>query len=249
MIDYLKDIVKHCGPFSPLHICKINGTADSTSLLALDETINIVIRANFHQPIAEFIGVFGLLDLGKLNTILNIPEYDEGAKITIRSTPRSGGVSLDGLEFENKVGDFKNFYRFVSQSVIEAKSRDLKDRQFPNASVVFSPSVQSIQRLKFQAQAHNGNELVSIQTVNDELRFNFGDISSNVGSYTAHKFTDGKSKLNHTYMWPVSYLQTALNLPGDKEISIIEIAPSALLVIKIDSGLGAYEFKFPSQGK
>jgi hypothetical protein len=38
-------------------------------------------------------------------------------------------------------------------------------------------------------------------------------------------------------------------LPGDKEISIIEVAPSALMIVKVDSGLAVYEYKFPSQSK
>lgn len=249
MIDYLKDIVKHCSPFDPLSICKIEGTADATTLLALDEDVTVVIRAQFHQPLSDFIGVFGLLELSKLNTLLNIPEYSEGARITIKREQRNGEEHLVGLEFENKAGDFNNFYRFVSRAVIEGKSRTFKDLQTPPPSVVFTPSVQSIQRLKFQAQAHNGDDLISVQSVRDELKFRFGDISSHEGSYTFHKFTDNKSKLSHSYMWTINSLQSVLSLPGDKEISIIEVAPSALMVVKVDSGLGIYEFKFPSQSK
>jgi len=88
-----------------------------------------------------------------------------------------------------------------------------------------------------------------VQSVRDELKLRFGDGSSHEGSYTFHNFTDNKSKLNHVYMWDVATLQAVLGLPGDKEISIIEVAPSALMVVKVDSGLAVYEYKFPSQSK
>jgi len=249
MIDYIKDIVKHCSPFDPLSICKITGTPDSTELLAVDEDTSVVIRGKFHQPLNDFIGVFGLLELPRLNTLMNIPEYSEGANITIRKQMRNGEEHLEGLDFENKAGDFNNFHRFVSRAVVENKTRDFKDRPTPAPSMVFEPSVQSIQRLKFQAQAYSGDGLISVQSVRDELKFRFGDGSSHEGSYTFHKFTDPKAKLGHIYMWEVATLQAVLNLPGDKEISIIEVSPMALMVVKVDSGLGVYEYKFPSQSK
>jgi hypothetical protein len=249
MIDYIKDIVKHCSPFDPLSICKITGTPDSTTLLAMNEKGTVVIRGTFHQPLVDFIGVFGLLELNHLNALLNIPEYSEGAKIALRKQLRNGVEHLDGLDFENNTDDFNNFHRFVARSVIENKTRDLKDLATPPPSMVFEPSVQSIQRLKFQAQAYSGDGLISVQSVRDELKFRFGDSSSHEGSYTFHKFTDGKSKLSHVYMWAIDSLQAVLALPGDKEISIIEVAPSALMIVKVDSGLGVYEYKFPSQSK
>jgi hypothetical protein len=249
MIDYIKDIIKHCGPFDPLSICKITGTPDSTELLAVDEETTVVIRGKFHQPLNDFIGVFGLLELSRLNTLMNIPEYSEGANITIRKQMRNGEEHLEGLDFENSAGDFNNFHRFVSRAVVENKTRDFKDRPTPAPSMVFEPSVQSIQRLKFQAQAYSGDGLISVQSVRDELKFRFGDGSSHEGSYTFHKFTDPKAKLGHIYMWEVATLQAVLNLPGDKEISIIEVSPMALMVVKVDSGLGVYEYKFPSHSK
>jgi hypothetical protein len=249
MIDYIKDIVKHCSPFGSLNLCKITGTPDSTTLLAVNEKGSVVIRGTFHQPLHDFIGVFGLLELTHLNALLNIPEYSEGAKITLRKQMRNGVEHLDGLNFENSNGDFNNFHRFVARSVVENKTREFKDLPLPAPSLVFEPSVQSIQRLKFQAQAYSGDGLISVQSVRDELKFLFGDSSSHEGSYTFHKFTDNKSKLNHVYMWAVDNLQAVLGLPGDKEISIIEVAPSALMIVKVDSGLGVYEYKFPSQSK
>jgi hypothetical protein len=249
MIDYIKDIVQYCSPFDPLSVCKIEGTADTTTVFALDENVSVLIRAQFHQPLHDFIGVFGLLELSKLNTLLNIPEYSESAKITIRRDQRNGQEHLVGLDFENKDGDFNNFYRFVSRAVVDNKVREIKDRQTPPPSLVFVPSVQATQRLKFQAQANSGDDLITVKTVKNELKFAFGDISSHEGSYTFHKFTDPSMKLAHNYMWTVESVQRVLNLPGDKEISIIEIAPSALMIVKVDSGLGVYEFKFPSQSK
>ena len=120
MKDYLQDIVQHTHGLGFIDLVKITGTAEETRLDAMDlENRTVVVMAKFKNPVPEFVGTFGMPNLGKLNIILNIPEYKENASITV--TQKESG-ELDGINFVNKTGDFRNDYRFMSAGIVNALS-------------------------------------------------------------------------------------------------------------------------------
>jgi hypothetical protein len=83
MRDYLMDIVQHTHGLGIIELVKITGTDTETVIDALPEDRTVIVQAKFKNPVPEFIGTFGMPNLGKLNTILNIQEYREDAKISI----------------------------------------------------------------------------------------------------------------------------------------------------------------------
>ena len=85
MKDYLQDIVQHTYGLGTIDLVKINGDASGTVINALAEDRSVIVEAKFKNPVPEFLGVFGMPNLGKLNTILNIPEYKENAKLSINT--------------------------------------------------------------------------------------------------------------------------------------------------------------------
>jgi hypothetical protein len=115
MIDHLKDIVQHTYGLGVITMLKVTGDANSTAINAFDQaTKTVVLNAEFKAPIAEFVGVFGMPNLDRLNTILNIPEYKEGAKISVTSQKDPEGTDVPAsVSFENKTGDF-NFLQTCS---------------------------------------------------------------------------------------------------------------------------------------
>ena len=85
MKDYLQDIVAHTHALGIIDLVKITGTDQETTVEAIAEDRSVIVQAKFNNPVPEFIGLFGMPNLGKLNTILNIPEYKEDAKITLNT--------------------------------------------------------------------------------------------------------------------------------------------------------------------
>ena len=81
MRDHLLDIVKNTYGLGNIDLVKIVGTAQETAIEALAEDRSVIVQAKLNGPVAEFVGTFGMPNLSKLNTILNIPEYKENAKI------------------------------------------------------------------------------------------------------------------------------------------------------------------------
>ena len=240
MKDYLQDIVQHTHSLGFIDLVKITGTDTTTSIDAVSEDRIAIIQAQFHNPVPEFVGTFGMPNLGKLKTILDIPEYKEDAAINI--TQKNTGEP-DGISFKNKIGDFKNDYRLMTANVINDK---LKAVKFKGVSwgVEIEPSVAAIQRMRFMAQA-NAEETTFIAKVeNGNLVFYFGDHSSHAGNFVfAH---DVAGTLTKAWNWPVGAVLSILGLPGDK---MIRFSDGGAAQITVDSGLAVYNYILPAQTK
>jgi len=106
MRDHLLDIVKNTYGLGIIDLVKVSGTDAETNIEALAEDRSVIVQAKLNGPVAEFIGTFGMPNLGKLNTILGIPEYKDNAKISLTKQDRNGEQVAVGLHFENAAGDF-----------------------------------------------------------------------------------------------------------------------------------------------
>ncbi len=200
MKDYLLDVVQHTHGLGVIDLVKIVGTESDTAIEAIAEDKSVILQAKFSGPIADFIGTFGMPNLGKLNTILNIPEYKEDAAITVSTQDREGNKVPVGIHFENKAGDFKNDYRFMSSEIVNDKLKTVKMKSVTwNVDIV--PSVASIQRLKFQANANSEETTFNVKIEANDLKFYFGDHSSHAGNFVFHSGVSGK--LNKNWSWPV----------------------------------------------
>jgi hypothetical protein len=247
MKDHLQDIVQHTHGLGVIDLVKITGTEQETTLEAIDQVNRtVIVKAKFNGIVSDFIGTFGMPNLGKLNTILNIPEYKEDAKITVTQKTNAAGTNEpDGIHFENKAGDFKNDYRLMGSGIVEAQlktSRMVKEIKW---SVEFQPSAVSIQRLKFQASANSEETNFVAKTENGNLKFFFGDHSSHAGDFVFHAGVKGT--LNKAYRWPVSVVISILSLPGDKTFKIS--GDDGLIEIAVNSGIAEYRYLLPAQTK
>lgn len=241
MRDYLLDIVQHTHALGFIDLVKINGTDATTSIEAISEERIAIVQAQFHNPIPEFIGTFGMPNLSKLNTILNIPEYREDAVLSI--TKKEGNNDPTGIHFENKIGDFKNDYRFMSAEIVNDKLKPVKFKGV-KWGVEIEPTVAAIQRLKFQAQANSEENTFIARTENNNLNFYFGDHSSHAGNFVfAHDVAGSITKAWH---WPVNAVISILSLAGDK---IIRFSDEGAAQITVDSGLAIYNYILPAQQK
>jgi hypothetical protein len=239
MKDYLHDIVQHTHSLGIIDLVKIIGNENTTTIEAVSDERTVIVQAQFHNPVPEFIGTFGMPNLSKLNTILNIPEYKEDSKLTIT---KKEDIPT-GIHFENSSGDFKNDYRFMSAEVV---SDQLKTVKFKGVKwgVEIEPTVAAIQRLKFQAQANSGETTFIARTENNNLVFYFGDHSSHAGNFVfAH---DVAGSLSKAWSWPISAVISILSLSGDK---MIRFSDEGAAQITVDSGLAVYNYILPAQTK
>jgi len=243
MRDYLMDIVQHTHGLGIIELVKITGTDTETVIDALPEDRTVIVQAKFKNPVPEFIGTFGMPNLGKLNTILNIQEYREDAKISVIKQNRNGEDVPAGIHFENKAGDFKNDYRYMLAEIVNDK---LKSVKFKGAKwgVEVNPTVASITRLRYQAQANSEETTFIAKVENGNLVFYFGDHSSHSGNFVFQSGVTGS--LSRAWSWPVAVVISILALPGEKSL---KFSDDGAAMITVDSGIAEYNYILPAQQK
>jgi len=243
MKDHLQDIVQHTHGLGVIDLVKIIGTESDTALEAVAEDRSVIVQAKFAGVVGEFVGTFGMPNLGKLNTILNIPEYKEDANITVNKQDKEGVQVPVGIHFENKVSDFKNDYRFMSSEIVNDKLKTVKFKGVRwNVDIV--PSAASIQRLRFQASANSEETTFIAKTENGDLKFYFGDHSSHAGNFVFQAGVSGT--LSKSWSWPVAVVISILGLPGNKTF---KISDEGAAMITVDSGIASYNYIIPAQTK
>ena len=101
MQDYLKDIVQHTYALGNIDLVKITGSDSETLINSISEDRSVILEAKFKNAHPDFVGTFGMPNLGKLNTVLNIPEYKDNPNITIVTQTRDNETVPVGVHFEN----------------------------------------------------------------------------------------------------------------------------------------------------
>jgi hypothetical protein len=240
MRDYLLDLVEHTYDLGCIDLVKIVGDTSKSEIVGLAEDLSVVIRGNFHNPVADFVGTFGMPNLGKLKTLLNLQEYKEDAKLAI--TKGSTGEP-DGIAFENKIGDFKNNYRFMASGIVNEKLKTAKIRPV-TWHIEFEPTNASIQRMKWQMSANAEEANFQAKTENGDLKFFFGDHSTHSGNFVFHPGVSGQ--LKRAWAWPAKQFVSIMDLTGDKKV---RISDDGAAEITVDSGLAVYQYLLPAQSK
>lgn len=243
MKDTLLDIIQHTSALGFIDLIKVTGTDTNTTINAIAEDKSVIISGTFKNPNAEFIGIFGMPNLGKLKTILGFDDYDADSKISMTRVNRDGVDSPECIHFETKDGSFVNDYRLMAKSVVDDK---VKNVTFKGAgwNVEFEPSVASILRLKKQASANSEEQNFAVKLEGSDLKIYFGDPSTHSGNFVFQSNVSGS--LSNKWQWPVNQVMSILSLPGDKKF---RISDQGAAEITVDSGLALYQYLLPAKTK
>jgi hypothetical protein len=243
MKDYLQDLIQHTQGLGNVDLIKVTGTDQETQINAIADDKSVIVSGTLASPIADFVGVFGMPNLGKLKTILGFDDYDTDAKISVTTTNRDGVDVPTTIHFETKSGDFVNDYRLMSKAIVEEKVKSVTFKG-TTWNVEFEPTIAGIQRLKKQASANSEQEHFTMTTVNGDLKINFGDPSTHSGNFVFQPTVTGS--LNKTWNWPVKVFLAIMDLPGDKTV---RIADAGATEITVNSGLATYRYLLPANSK
>ncbi len=243
MKDNLQDLIQHTHGLGVIDLIKVVGTDQETQIAAIAEDKSVIVTGTFKTPIADFIGTFGMPNLGKLKTILGFDDYDDKATINVTRVNKDGVDTPTAIHFETSSNDFVNDYRLMSKTIIEEKVRNVT---FKGAAwnVEFEPTVAGIMRLKKQASANSEENNFTTKTDNGDLKIYFGDPSTHSGNFVFHSGVSGT--LSRQWMWPVKVFQAIMDLPGDKTVRISDAGAAEIVV---DSGLATYRYLLPAQAK
>ena len=118
MKDHLLDLVGHTLDLGCIDLVRITGSDTETKIEALAEDRSVVVQGAFANPVAEFMGTFGMPNLSKLKIMLNLQEYRENAVLNLS---KNAAGEPESINFQNATGDFKNSYRFMASTHVNAK--------------------------------------------------------------------------------------------------------------------------------
>jgi len=242
MKDILQDVVAHTHALGFLSLVKVSND-EVTAIDSMAEDRSVILSAETHSLVAEFVGTFGMPNLDKLALHLKNPEYKDNAKIDVVQAERNGETVPTHIHFENAAGDFQNDYRFMNKAIIEEK---LKTVKFKGASwnVEFQPSMAAIARMKLMSAAHSEEPTFNVKTKDGNLVFSFGDASTHAGEFVFQHGVEGA--LQHIWSWPVAQVQSILSLDGDLTMSISD---QGAMKISVNSGMATYDYILPAQSK
>ena len=243
MKDNLLDLIQHTHNLGAVELVKIVGTDTVTQVSAISEDKTVIVDGTFKNPIAEFIGTFGMPNLSKLKTILSFDDYDDTATINMGKGTKDDPTALSCIHFETKTGDFVNDYRLMAKNLVEDK---IKKVTFNGASwdVKFEPTNAGVSRLKKQASVHSEDLHFKTKTENGNLVVYFGDPSSHSGNFVLQAGVTGT--LSRPWNWPVKVFLAIMDLPGDKTVSISD---QGVAMIVVENPISTYHYYLPAQAK
>lgn len=238
MRDNLLDLVSHTNGLGCIKQIRVVGTDTETNFNGMAEDRSVVLEGGLINPVPEFVGTFGMPNLEKLKILLNLQEYKEDAKLSIS---RKATGEPDQMNFENKVGDFKNSYRFMASELANEK---IKSPKFKGVkwNVEFEPSAAAILRLKMQATANAEETTFQAKVENGHLKFFFGDHSTHAGNFIFQHEVGGDIK--RSWQWPAKTVIDILDLAGDK---VMRISDEGAAQIIVNSGLAVYTYTIPAK--
>ena len=242
MKDNLQDLIQHTHSLG-IDLIKVTGTETETQISAIAEDKSVIVNGTLNSPVAEFIGVFGMPNLGKLKTILGFDDYGDDSKINVTRVNKDGVDVPSTIHFETKSIDFVNDYRLMGKAIVEEKVKNVTFKG-TEWNVTFEPSVAGIMRLKKQASANSEEKNFTVKTENGDLKILFGDPSTHSGNFVFQPQVSGT--LSRAWMWPVKEFLAIMDLPGDKTV---KISDKGAAEITVDSGLASYRYLLPAQSK
>jgi hypothetical protein len=119
MKDNLLDLIEYTYGLGIIDLVKIVGTAEDTEIGAIAEDKSVVVSGKTKTPVADFIGTFGMPNLGKLKTILSFDDYDASATISMTQKQVDGADVPQAIHFATKSNDFVKDYRLMAKALIE----------------------------------------------------------------------------------------------------------------------------------
>lgn len=238
MKEILQDIVSHTHNLGFLNLVKIIGDNKTIKIDSIADDRSVVMLAETAGPVPELEGSYGMAQMNKLKFLLDLEEYKENAKMTVVKDDRNDEEIPIGINFENEAGDFKNHYSFMNFDIVSNK---IKAMTFRGATwdIEVTPSLQAINRFKYQAAANSEHTTFIFKTENGDLKCIFGTENTFNGEFV---FATGvKGKINKSVTWPVANVLSILKI-ADTNKCTLSIADGKAIQITLDSGLATYKY-------
>ncbi len=103
MRDVIADIVRQTAGL--VDEIRVVGSSDSTVIEGYDESRTVLVQARLKEPLGEFVGEFGIPNIGLLNGLINFPSYrTDNATFTVKRRQRGDREIVEEFQFRDAKG-------------------------------------------------------------------------------------------------------------------------------------------------
>lgn len=244
--DVLKDILKHTHGLGVYEMVRISSNDDGATVIeTVNEDKSAIFKGELHAPFEQLDGnTVGLARMSVLDGYLKYEGFTaDDAQVEVVKQNRNG----EDIPVEVKLVDAQGtdaHYRFMSSEVINQQLKDVKLTKVPNFDVEFMPSMKSLKDLGYFNSVLSAFESTfSPETNNGDLYFNVGDSGGDRTKILIQKGVDGE--VSSGLSWPLDLVLKMLKLGAEAETTM-HICDQGLIQIRIDSGLGVYNYYLPA---
>lgn len=243
--DILLDIVKHTSGLGIIENIKVTSIDGVTQLAAMDANRTVIMQAKMHDHVPEFAGEFGMGNLGLLNSLTKLSNYQgEGADIKVERRERNGEETPTTLIFADSEGN-KDQYRFMSKEIID---QAMKVATFKGAtwSITVEPAARRVSQLNEVSGIYSGiSPSFTVSTQDGNLVFEVG--SAEGGMLGRRVFAENVGgELKDKWSWPLETFLKIVKLGGTV---VVRFSDQGVCQIDVDSGLGIYSYIMPAISK
>jgi len=240
--DLLKDLNKYVTGIGSLPAIRVNQTESKMELQSISPDKQLVVFGFSDSKFSTDETTFGMGQLDLLQKILDCPEYEENAVISLG---RDTDSKLSKVDFSNPAGDFTNSYRLMSKPLLDTLMPEIK---FLGSkwNLELAPSLAAIKRFNLQAAANSDETSFIIKLVKGNLEVSFGTPATHSGKFI---FAEGVNAGKVTESaFPVAVFQKVLNLTAHAATATIKLT-EGLMCVEMNSGLITYHFFIPALSK
>jgi hypothetical protein len=246
IFDSFSDIIKHTHSLGLVDMVKIDGTADSADIQAMDTTNkSVVIYGSLHVPITDLDSTIGLARISVLDGYLKFPAFaDKKATVSIVKQERGGNLVPSEVSFNSGEGHTAN-YRFMTADVA---NEQIKVPPFRGAEfqVDFVPTKQGINDLtKLSSILGSFESTFTVKTENNNLVFLIGSGASDRTSLVFANNIEGT--LTRAWSFPVAPVLSILKLYDTSKSVKMYFSNNAALKIEVESNIGKYTYILPAK--
>lgn len=238
----LLDVVKHTSGLGIIENIKITSEGDETRLAAMDADRTVILNAKLHDHQPELDGEFGMGNLGLLNSLTKLSNYQsEDASIEVERRERNGVEMPTTLIFKDAEGN-KDQYRFMSKEIVDQAMKVATFRG-ANWNIQVEPAQKRISQLSEVASIYAGvDPAFSVKTEDGNLVF---EVGSNEGGVVGRRvFAENiEGELTTPWSWPLATFLSILKLGGT---IVVRFSDQGACQIDVDSGVGTYSYILPA---
>ena len=243
ILDILKDVNKYIHGIGVLPAVRINQSKDGIALQSVGPDQCLIVHSKSALKFSDDEIVFGLGQLGLLQSILDCPEYAENAKITLG---RDDNGNLSKIDFATTNDDFTNSYRLMNKKFLDVLMPEMKYLG-TKWKIELTPTLNAIKRFNLQTNANSDETTFVMKLVKDNLEVSFGNPGNHSGRFVfAEKV---KGTMRGECIFPINVFQKILNLSSHAQTAAIKLTDEGLMCVSLNSGLVEYDYLIPALSK